>query len=862
MRKYSKLINLTLSLVMIFNLFLVSGILVVQAEDGANISFFIAPNGNDSNTGTIDSPFATLEKARDAIRELKNKSGLPEKGVTVYLRAGEYVRNETFVLEEKDSGTANAPITYRAYMDEKVSINGAKRIDSLGFKPVVEQSIIEKLPVAAKGKVMQIDLKAQGITDFGEIKTFGHTLFNNPQGELIFNDNIMTLARWPNKESVLTGEPVDQGSKETQKGFVFHYEEDRAKRWTQAKDAWMYGYWWWDWSDQAVPIESIDTRAMTIKSKIPHRYGVRSKQRYYVFNLLEEIDMPGEYYLNRETGILYFYPPGNLKDATISFTQFEKVLIEAKNTQFINFRGLTLGNTRGKVINISGGNNNLIYDCTISNAGVYPVVIKGKNNGILSSTIYGVASGIILGSMGEYISSESRKTLSPSNNFVENCEIYNFSRRAKTYSPAITLQDVGSRVSNNKIYDAPHTAIMFFLNDHIIENNEIFNVCYDADDMGAIYSGRSHTWWGTKIRNNYFHDIHSNIPVEMTRFGKNALHAIYLDDTMSGVEITGNIFENVNDALAASGSDIIFKNNIIIDSKDSVWWKGEPNISEAVGQRTEETKYKFDLIKERIEKDLPFIKSDVWMKKYPNLLISIEKTFGAMRNVVENNVLYNTPEMKLHDNMIQTGSVNNNLVINEDLGFVDKAKKDLRLKEDSVIYKKIPSFEKIQFERMGLYSEKIKERIKDSVALLIGSPKAYVKNSKAQVDNNNADVMPVIKDGRTLVPVRFISESFGAQVGWDGATSEVSVTLGEKIIKMQVNSKKINVNGNESELDVPAQVINERTLIPLRALVEALGKKVMWDPQGLIIISEQENLFDTNNEQNYIDEVVRQLNIY
>ena len=97
-------------------------------------------------------------------------------------------------------------------------------------------------------------------------------------------------------------------------------------------------------------------------------------------------------------------------------------------------------------------------------------------------------------------------------------------------------------------------------------------------------------------------------------------------------------------------------------------------------------------------------------------------------------------------------------------------------------------------------------------------------------------------DDRTLVPVRFIAESFGAKVGWDGNTQTVTVESAGKTITLVIDSKKMTVGSETVELDVPAQTINDRTLIPLRAIVEALGKQVFWDERGLIVMSEEKDI--------------------
>ena len=120
-------------------------------------------------------------------------------------------------------------------------------------------------------------------------------------------------------------------------------------------------------------------------------------------------------------------------------------------------------------------------------------------------------------------------------------------------------------------------------------------------------------------------------------------------------------------------------------------------------------------------------------------------------------------------------------------------------------------------------------------------------------------MQPLVVDDRTLVPVRFITESFGADVTWDGATEEVGVKIGGNEVKLTLGSDVMTVNGTEQKLDVPAQTIEDRTMIPLRALVESINKKVFWDERGLILISDEENVFDTEDDAYLIDDTIRRL---
>lgn len=157
------------------------------------------------------------------------------------------------------------------------------------------------------------------------------------------------------------------------------------------------------------------------------------------------------------------------------------------------------------------------------------------------------------------------------------------------------------------------------------------------------------------------------------------------------------------------------------------------------------------------------------------------------------------------------------------------------------------------------FSVQLQQKLQNAVVLHIGKPKAFVNNSEAVVDSTNKDVYPFIKDGRTLVPVRFISENLGAEVEWDDSTKAVTVKLNNKTVQLTIGSKNIYINGVEKEIDVPAQIMNERTFIPLRALVEALDKKVFWDDRGLIVISDNENILNKVTDKGMINELITKI---
>src|ERR1035437_692517 len=224
--------------------------------------YFVAPLGNDANPGIREKPFATLEKARDAIRALKAKGALPGP-VCVRLLPGEYPVERTFELTAADSGTEAAPIVYRADRKGAAVLYGGRRLD--GFIPVTDPVVLDRLPAEARGKVFQCDLKKAGVTNYSSLTERGYGVNPPPLAlEVFFNGAPLTLARWPNSGFVNGGKILQPGSKPADKPSVFDYLDDRHARGANAEDAWLFGYFRHGWADQTLKIRSINPAAKQI----------------------------------------------------------------------------------------------------------------------------------------------------------------------------------------------------------------------------------------------------------------------------------------------------------------------------------------------------------------------------------------------------------------------------------------------------------------------------------------------------------------------------------------------------------------------------------------------------------------------
>ncbi|WP_282941040.1 X2-like carbohydrate binding domain-containing protein [Paenibacillus sp. RC67] len=652
---------------------------VLHAQESAPTQLFVAKNGSDTFEGTISRPFATLEKARDTLRVMKNNGTLPSGGAKVSIRGGEYRFTDTFQLDERDSGTVDAPIKYEAYNGEKVSFVGGDTLNASMFHPVTDPAVLARIPKEAGSKVMQLDLKALGITDYGVL---GNTSAVPP--ELFVNGNVMTLARWPNNGFTTVDQVVKTPDSTAGTGYAFTYKDSGLYKWQSNDYTWMLGYWGNDWATNDLEIKSIDTELKSIETYKGTSYAMKAGQRFYFYNILEELDAPGEWYMDRNTGMLYLYPPAPLQDSKVQLSLFNKNLITINNTSNVIFSGLAMEVHRGNAIDITGGENNRIQYCEISKMGGYAVKINGgHNNGVYGSSIYSMGNG------GVSLNGGDSTTLTPAGNYADNNDIYNYARIKLTYTSAVELNGVGNRATHNKMHNAPHLAIQFRGNDHVMEYNEIYDVVKETADASAIYSGRSFVWRGNMINNNYFHDIvASDLRVSTA--------AIYLDDYMSGVEMRGNIFNNIGKQAfkLANGRENVVENNIVIDTGSSIafmtrgYKPGEKNYESLMS--------KFDQV--------PY-QSEIWSQRYPTLPnILNDDPLLPKRNVVRNNAFINSGPITGDSQNMKLGTFENNLSFanKNDIGFVDAANGNFQLKNDSVIFSSIPEFQPIPFGEMGV----------------------------------------------------------------------------------------------------------------------------------------------------------------
>jgi hypothetical protein len=660
-----------------------AGLAMSTALLAAPLTLYVAPGGNDAWSGRTPAPgadgagpFATLQRARDELRKLKQAGPLPAGGAVVEVAAGTYELAQPLELTAEDSGTAEAPIVYRAAPGAEVRLVGGRQVTN--FVPVTDPAALGRLDEGARGKVFQADLKTIGISDFGEVVGDSNRL------ELFFQDQPMTLARWPNEGfvrimDVVGGAPHRIHGIPGDKIGKFVYDGDRPSRWLKEPDVWLHGYWFWDWSEQRQQIESIDLGQRVISLKPPyHGYGYRKNQWYYAVNLLCELDSPGEWYLDRGTSTLYFWPPAPIErgKAVVSLLP---VLVSCKDTSHVSFRGFVLEVARNTGVSIAGGQEMRVVGCTIRNTGGGAVSASGLGHGVIGCDITQTGGG------GISLNGGDRNALTPAGLFADNNHVHHYARWRRVYNPGISLYGVGNRATHNLIDNAPHMAMGFGGNDHLIEFNEIHSVCYESNDAGAIYTGRDWSMCGTVIRHNYLHHING--------FEGRGCVGVYLDDQFGGTQIYGNLFYNVTRAaMIGGGRHCTIENNIFVDCVPATHVDSRGLGWAASGREGLEAKLKA----------FAYLQPP-WSERYPYLVKLLEEDpMAPVGNLIARNICVGgrwgdfdgkaKPLVTFQDNLLD-----------QDPRFVDAARQDFSLRADSPAW--ALGFKAIPREKIGLYQD-------------------------------------------------------------------------------------------------------------------------------------------------------------
>jgi hypothetical protein len=467
---------------------------------------FVSPNGDDEHPGTALEPLRTFYAAQLAARELKKqRSG----ELSVYFRAGMYYLPATVVFTPADSGAEEAPVIYRSYPGEHVVLSGGSRIEP-HWTPY-------------RDGILQTPVPPDTQTD-----------------QLFVNGKRQVLARYPNYEpnaTHLNGWAEDAISPE------------RVKRWADPRGGYIHALHEYLWGSLHYEITGTDADGhLTYEGGWQtNRPAPMHKQYLYVENIFEELDAPGEWFLDRKKNILYYYPPKglDLKNAVVEVVRL-KHLVEMRGTaespvKWIDLRNFTFRHTqrtfmetrepllrsdwsiyRGGALFFAGTEDCHVEACMFDQLGGNCIFISNYNrrfHAVRCHLAEACANGIAFVGDADAVRSplfsyDERHTIEqldlapgpksdnyPKECIVEDCLIYRTGRVEKQTAP-IEI-DIAHRITVRHVsaYDVPRAGINIgdgCWGGHHIEFCDIFDTVKETGDHGSFNSWGRDRWWETK----------------------------------------------------------------------------------------------------------------------------------------------------------------------------------------------------------------------------------------------------------------------------------------------------------------------------------------------------------------------------
>ena len=633
---------------MLKKLFILS---LISITSIANAQIFVSTKGSDKlGDGTQARPYATLNRAIKDLNVQKNR---------IIIEEGTYVAPQPIIINKIGFDKSHIEIEGKG----KVEFIGAKRVSATKLEKINDKTFLSKFRNPEISTLYKLDLKNLGITDYGKLRRRGFACASFPmQMEAFYSaSNELHLAKYPNIGKLHIGKIIDAGyapsenknptPEEKKRLPKFISDNEIAPYWCNNDDIWLSGILSYGWCDDHQKIKHIDPTTKEIELSAPHCYGVMSShpdyatikqdisvRGYYIYNVLEEIDVPYEYYIDRKQGVFYISLPIEPKsDDYFDFTITENPLLQIFNSKNILIKNIIFSSGRGNGIEILDSQKIDIENCTFKNFGLKGAIAKLSDKKTIPTTLtkyrFAKCSFYENGAGGIDIDGGNRKTLAPARNRVEDCYFSNNCRIKKNYASSVNINGVATSVSHCEFRNSDHQHISFMGNDHTIENSLFFDGCKNTSDMGAIYTGRNPSNKGTQIRNNFFSNIQA-------KDKDSKVCSIYIDDGSGGMKIYKNIFckattSGASDLYGAiflhGGHDNIMDKNVFIECEASVghtrWenkkWKKFIN---------EEFKYRL--------KDEVDIESEPY-KKYPELK-DFFTTDRERFNHVMNSLFYKT----------------------------------------------------------------------------------------------------------------------------------------------------------------------------------------------------------------------------
>lgn len=563
----------------------------------AGTTFYVAKDGNDAWSGRLptakpgksDGPLATLEKARDLVRQWKSSKGLAEP-IAVLVRGGVYRLPRTLRFTAEDSGTTEFPVTYQASPGETVVLTGARPVR--GWKPYRDKIYLASLP------------QPDPPEDAERSRIAGDVRFR----ELFYQGRRQILARFPNLDPAhpVTGGLLYVDDTASSNRNSFHYAEGSIPfgQWQDISQAEVNIFPYHCWDHNILRVAKVDREINLVTLRHNVAGSIFTGNRYFVQNVLGALDAPGEWFCDYETRNLYFHPPAGTVpgDDDVETPMIENLVELSGSPQLpvahLRFHGFTLRHARQDAIAMEGARDCRITGNTIAevggvgiNAGYLRNASKGiglpwRKPGLARAPVHSGDRALlfshfcqccrIAGNDVESVGGDGI-VLGGDRNTADNNHLY----RTGTYDrvcAAITIVGEGNVASHNTIHDVPRDGIFINGKDNLAEYNEIRNSMLYTADNAAIALRQHDVHQAVKNRGNV---IRYNRLLDVIGYGSHphcthpgdgfaspfCSFGIYLDASISGVTVYGNTIARCggNSLFIQFGGGNVVENNIFVE---------------------------------------------------------------------------------------------------------------------------------------------------------------------------------------------------------------------------------------------------------------------------------------------------------
>ena len=490
-------------------------------------------------------PVGTPAAAQAWIRAARTDGTVPrDVPVTVLLAPGDYVLDDTLAFTASDGGTASAPVVWRAAERGTVRILGAEPLDPSRFAPLPPDDPVHvRLDASVADAVVVAD-----VPDLlpAPLPAWPSGCRIPPAPWLWLGGAFQELARWPNRPNedehgwTSFTECTSAGFAD-KTGVAFLTQEDRPARWNFSEGVWLYGYWGQTWDENYVQAArwNAGTREMTLAGAVryaPTRGKNAVARKYVAVNVADELDAPGEWWLDRARRRLYYMPAAGFGSDELVLTAFDKPLLTlGAGLRDLRFEGLVFAYA-ARAFQALGETTRVSFDACAFHSLACSSSLQGRENAVRHCDFAHLGQG------GVSVSGGSVRTLGHARNVVEDCTFTDFERWQQTYAPAVALYGCGNAVRDCAFGQAAHEALTYGGNEHLVGWSEFHHVLRESEDCGAIYTGRNTSTLGTQLVGNHFHDLDTG-----------NVTGIYFDDNDWGDDAVGNVFENVYRAFLLGG---------------------------------------------------------------------------------------------------------------------------------------------------------------------------------------------------------------------------------------------------------------------------------------------------------------------